>query len=60
MLSYLGSEWDFFTEPDPTHGNVAYQPREQAQDLAYVDGDGTAIVRVDNVRSVPAGGKRRS
>jgi len=59
-LSYSRSEWDFFSNSDPTHGNVAYQTRENSGDLAYVDGDGSAVLRVDNKGSVPAGGKRRS
>ncbi|KAF9787254.1 glycoside hydrolase family 16 protein [Thelephora terrestris] len=53
-------EWDFFSGPDPTHGNVAYQTKENSQDLAYVDGDGSAVLRVDNKSSVPPGGQRRS
>jgi len=60
VLSYLGSEWDFFTGPDPTHGNVAYQTRGNSRDLAYVDEDGTAVLRVDNEGNVPVGGNRRS
>jgi hypothetical protein len=60
VLSYSGSEWNFFSNSDPTHGNVAYQTRENSRDLAYVDGDGTAVLRVDNKGSVPVGGKRRS
>lgn len=59
-LSYSHSEWDFFSGPDPTHGNVAYQTQGNSGDLAYVDGDGTAVLRVDNEGSVPPGGKRRS
>jgi len=60
VLSYSGSEWNFFSNPDPTHGNVAYQTRENSRDLAYVDGDGSAVLRVDNKGRVSAGGKRRS
>ena len=59
-LSYSYSEWDFFSNSDPTHGNVAYQTRENSWDLAYIDGDGSAVLRVDNKGEVPAGGKRRS
>ena len=59
-LSYLSSDWDFFSDPDPTHGNVAYQTKANSKDLAYVDADGTAVLRVDNKSSVPAGGNRRS
>jgi len=59
-LSYSRSEWDFFSSPDPTNGNVAYQTRGNSGDLAYVDGDGSAVLRVDNKGSVPAGGNRRS
>jgi len=60
VLSYSGSEWDFFSGPDPTHGNVAYQTGDDSRDLAYVDKDGTAVLRVDNKGDVPTGGNRRS
>ena len=59
-LSYSHSEWDFFSQPDPTHGNVAYQTREDSGDLAYVDEDGSAVMKVDNEGDVPPGGNRRS
>lgn len=52
--------WDFFTGPDPTHGNVIYEPKENAQDLAYVQPDGTAVLKVDNTTNVAPGGNRRS
>ena len=54
------SEWDFFTQPDPTHGNVIYESRENSKDLAYVQQDGTAVMKVDNTTNVPPGGNRRS
>jgi hypothetical protein len=57
---YHRSDWNFFSGPDPTHGNVAYQTRENSEDLAYVDEDCTVVLRVDNEGSVPAGGQRRS
>jgi len=60
MLSYSGSGWDFFSNSDPTHGNVVYQTRENSRDLAYVDDDGCAVLRVDNRGNVPPGGNRRS
>jgi hypothetical protein len=52
--------WDFFTQSDPTHGNVIYESKENAQDLAYVQPDGTAVLKVDNVSTVAPGGNRRS
>lgn len=52
--------WDFFTDADPTHGNVIYESRENAKDLAYVQPDGTAVLKVDNVTNVAPGGNRRS
>jgi len=52
--------WDFFTEADPTHGLVKYESRDNARDLAYVQGDGVAVIKVDNQNAVPAGGNRRS
>jgi hypothetical protein len=54
------SNWNFFTQDDPTHGNVKYESRENAKDLAYVQEDGVAVLKVDNQSPVPAGGKRRS
>ena len=54
------SGWDFFTQPDPTHGNVIYEPQANAQDLAYVQSDGTAVLKVDNTTNVAPGGNRRS
>ncbi|KAF9649984.1 glycoside hydrolase family 16 protein [Thelephora ganbajun] len=53
-------DWYFYTENDPTHGNVKYESRENARDLAYVQSDGTAVLKVDNKGHVPPGGKRRS
>jgi len=54
------SGWDFFTQPDPTHGNVIYGSKEESQDLAYVQPDGTAVMKVDNTTNVAPGGNRRS
>jgi len=53
-------DWDFYTGDDPTHGNVQYESRDNAKDLAYVQEDDIAVLKVDNQSSVPAGGKRRS
>jgi hypothetical protein len=58
--SYHTSDWYFYTEDDPTHGNVQYESRENAKDLAYVQEDGVAVLKVDGQSDVPAGGKRRS
>jgi len=52
--------WDFFTEADPTHGLVKYESQDNAKDLAYVQSDGVAVMKVDNTSAVPAGGNRRS
>ena len=30
LTSYRFSEWNFFTAPDPTHGSVQFQSREDA------------------------------
>jgi len=58
--SRLASGWDFFAWDDPSHGNVQYESRENSGDIAYVQADGVAVVKVDNQSPVPAGGKRRS
>ena len=56
------SDWDFFSSDDPTHGNVNYQTRQNAQkkNLAFVQPDGTTILAVDDFSIVPVGGKRDS
>ncbi|KAF8159493.1 glycoside hydrolase family 16 protein [Crassisporium funariophilum] len=55
-------DWEFFSSPDPTHGNVNYQTRENAmaKKLAYVQQDGTTILAVDDFSPVPPGGNRDS
>ncbi|KAJ3992892.1 putative glycoside hydrolase family 16 protein [Lentinula boryana] len=54
-------EWDFFTDPDPTEGNVDYQSKESATSmgLARVE-NGVAIVAVDSNSSLPLGTNRAS
>lgn len=59
----LSSEWTFFTEADPTGGNVNYVGMQDAMDqgLAYVDDcDNSTVLAVDSTSSVPAGGNRNS
>ncbi|KAH6915951.1 endo-1,3(4)-beta-glucanase [Coprinopsis sp. MPI-PUGE-AT-0042] len=55
-------EWEFHSEPDPTHGLVNYQAREDAikKKLAFVQEDGTTVLAVDDFSDVPVGGKRDS
>jgi len=64
QTSYKGStffdSWDFFTGADPTHGNVQYESQDDAKDLAYVQSDGVAVIKVDNQSVVAPGGNRRS
>jgi len=54
--------WDFFSETDPTNGNVNYLDRADAisKKLAYVDANGTAVMQVDNTNWVAAGANRNS
>ena len=56
------SDWDFFTDADPTNGNVNYQSQAQAiqKGLAFVQADGTTILKVDNFTNVAVGGNRDS
>jgi hypothetical protein len=56
------SEWDFFADDDPTHGNVQYQSKANAiaKGLAFVQNDGTTVLAVDDKNAVPVGGKRDS
>jgi len=56
------SDWDFFTEDDPTHGNVRYQSKSDAvsKGLAFVQDDGTTVLAVDDKSFLPVAGKRDS
>ncbi|KAF9258941.1 glycoside hydrolase family 16 protein [Marasmius fiardii PR-910] len=56
------NQWNFFSEPDPTHGMVDYQNREDAikKGLAYVQKDGTTVLAVDNTSNLPPGKNRAS
>ncbi|OBZ74173.1 putative glycosidase C21B10.07 [Grifola frondosa] len=54
--------FDFFSDADPTHGNVNYLSQAAATQagLAYVQSDNTVVLKVDNTSTVPAGGNRNS
>ncbi|KAG8679182.1 hypothetical protein FRC09_019154, partial [Ceratobasidium sp. 395] len=54
--------WDFFSEHDPTNGNVNYQAKSDAiaKKLAYVEPDGTVVMKVDDTNVVSAGANRDS
>ncbi|KAF7308921.1 GH16 domain-containing protein [Mycena kentingensis (nom. inval.)] len=43
-------DWDFFSNADPTHGNVNYLTKSEAiaKGLAYVQKDGTTVLAVDD------------
>lgn len=62
LQSYIVSEWDFFTDPDPTHGNVQYVSKQEAitSGLALVGSDNVAVMAVDDNSTVPVGGNRKS
>ncbi|KDR80687.1 hypothetical protein GALMADRAFT_241074 [Galerina marginata CBS 339.88] len=55
-------EWDFFTDADPTHGLVNFQTRQNAikKNLAFVQDDGTTVLAVDDVSTLPVGTPRDS
>jgi len=63
---YAGStffdRWDFFNEADPTNGNVNYlaKPDAISKQLAYVENDGTVVIKVDDTNWVSAGANRDS
>ncbi|KAF8600500.1 glycoside hydrolase family 16 protein [Ceratobasidium sp. AG-I] len=63
---YAGSNffgaWDFFSESDPTNGNVNYlaKPDAISKKLAYVESDGTVVMKVDDTSVVAAGANRNS
>lgn len=64
--SYEGQSFfdgfDFDDFADPTHGNVQYLPQDKATaaGLAYVQDDGTVVMKVDNTNTYPSGGQRPS
>jgi len=62
LITSTLSGWDFFTEADPTHGNVNYQSKEDAiaKGLAYVQLDGTTVLAVDDTSNIAVGGNRNS
>ncbi|KAK0421627.1 glycoside hydrolase family 16 protein [Armillaria borealis] len=55
-------EWDFFSQSDPTNGLVDYQTKQDAtsKGLAYVQDDGTTILKVDNSTTLQSGQNRAS
>jgi len=55
------SGWDFFTQADPTHGNVQYVDQQTAQsaNLTEINSAGNAVMRVDTTPTV-SGGNRQS
>ncbi|KAI0923413.1 hypothetical protein AcV5_008972 [Taiwanofungus camphoratus] len=62
---YVGEDfldWNFYTDSDPTHGNVAYQSQQDATNagLATVDCNNVTTLAVDSTSSVAVGGQRKS
>ncbi|KAH9989399.1 concanavalin A-like lectin/glucanase domain-containing protein [Russula compacta] len=56
------THWSFFTEHDPTQGQVKYLSRHEAEAhrLAYVRHDGKTVLRVDSSKDLPHGKERDS
>ncbi|KAJ8094593.1 hypothetical protein PM082_010599 [Marasmius tenuissimus] len=56
------NSWNFFAAPDPTHGMVDYQNKDNAikKGLAYVQSDGTTVLAVDNTTWLAPGANRAS
>jgi len=53
--------WDFFTDPDPTHGNVAYQSQQDATSKGLAQfTDNVTVLAVDDFTTLPEGGNRDS
>jgi len=54
--------WDFFSDADPTNGNVDFATQQEAFDggLAFTAKDGTTVLAVDDRSAVPVGGNRKS
>lgn len=59
---FFPSGFGFDDFADPTHGNVNYLKQSDAtsRGLAYVDGDGIAVMKVDNTNTIATGGNRDS
>ncbi|KAJ3822968.1 glycoside hydrolase family 16 protein [Lentinula raphanica] len=59
---FNSSLWTFFDDTDPTAGLVNYQSSADAQSkgLAYVQDDGTTVLKVDNTTSLTSGQYRDS
>lgn len=55
------SDWQFYTDGDPTHGLVNYQSREDAirKNLAVVQ-DGVTTLSADDTTKLNVGGMRDS
>ncbi|KAF9484359.1 glycoside hydrolase family 16 protein [Pholiota conissans] len=64
--TYAGTDffdrWTFFDQPDFTHGTVTYVNRQTAFDkgYAFVQDDGTIIMKADTTSVLPAGVNRES
>ena len=56
------SDWDFFSDPDPTHGSVNFQTKDKAiaKNLAFVQSDGTTVLAVDDTSPLPPNSNRDS
>ncbi|EDR14587.1 glycoside hydrolase family 16 protein [Laccaria bicolor S238N-H82] len=56
------NDWDFFSDPDPTHGSVNFQTKDQAiaKNLAFVQSDGTTVLAVDDTSALPPNSNRDS
>ncbi|KAJ3526186.1 hypothetical protein NM688_g8288 [Phlebia brevispora] len=54
--------FDFYTGADPTHGTVNYTTKDFAfaNNLAYVQSDGTVIMKGDNTTTLPVNVNRNS
>jgi len=56
------SGWDFFTDGDPTHGNVQYVDGGTAKSdgLASVRDDNVVVIAVDDKNKVDSSGNRKA
>ncbi|KAI0042191.1 glycoside hydrolase family 16 protein [Auriscalpium vulgare] len=55
-------KWDYFTAADPTGGQVKFLSKSDAvkDGLAYVQDDGVAVLKVDNMNDLAIGKNRNS
>jgi hypothetical protein len=62
LIMFFCSNWDFFTDSDPTHGLVEYVSKAEAMSsgLASVGNNSVVVLAVDESSTIPVGSNRKS